>query len=178
MTDVPLSDRLKIADDLTLQEILRETEAYLSAQLTAAIAADQRAYTFAGTVTAASVLLVGAAYAVTTSGHPSGWLAILASGVAACLFVSAWLAVVSARSIGFEFAGNQPCQWIADIESKKSLLHALAEQCAHYDGMIEANRAAMEGNGRLFNWAVNIALASVGFGGLFFIWWMAKSFAM
>lgn len=177
MVDLPLSERLKNADDPTLSEVLREAEVHLSAQLVSAIAADQRAYTFAGTVIAASVLLIGAAYALTAAPEPNPWLACLTVLVAACLFVSAWLAVMSARSVEFAFAGNQPSQWIEDIESGKTLVHALAEQCAHYDEMVTANRTVMDGNGKLFNWAVNIALASVGVGGGCFLWWMATVLA-
>jgi hypothetical protein len=44
------------------------------------------------------------------------------------------MAVTSARSVDFEFSGNQPCSWIVDIEAGKALAFALAEQCAHYDG--------------------------------------------
>lgn len=175
MVDAPLSERLKSAEASTLSEILREAEVHLAAQLTSAIAADQRAYTFAGTVTAASVLLIGAAYALVTAPKPNIMLAYLTVGVAVCLFISAWLAVMSARSVEFAFAGNQPCQWIEDIESGKTLIHALAEQCAHYDEMVTANRTTMDGNGQLFNWAVNIALGGVGLGGIYFLWWMAKT---
>lgn len=47
-----------------------------------------------------------------------------------------------------------------------------AEQCAHYDGMATSNRKTMGRNSQLFNRAVNLALGSVGLGGLAFFWWM------
>jgi hypothetical protein len=50
---------------------------------------------------------------------------------------------------------------------------ALAEQSEHYDGMIATNRQTMESNSRMFNAAVNIALAALGCGGLVFFYWMA-----
>lgn len=171
MSNLPLAQRLQTADSDTLKELMRETEAYLDAQLSSAIAADQRAYTFAGTVTAASVLLVGAAYALATAPEPNKWLAYLSMAVASCLFIAAWMAVMSARSVDFEFCGNQPSSWIADIEAGTPLLHALAEQCAHYDEMATANRNTMNTNSWLFNWAVNVALGGVGVGGLAFMFW-------
>ncbi len=174
MSDKPLAERLQAADKDTLHEIMRETEAYLSAQLTAAIGADQRAYTFAGMITAATVLLVGAAYALRTGELQHLWLSNLALLVATALFVSAWMAVISARSVDFEFPGNQACNWIDEIEEGKSLLHSLAEQCAHYDGMATTNTGTMTRNSSIFNWAVNIALGSVGLGGLAFVWWAFK----
>lgn len=174
MSDKPLAERLHVADADTLHEIMRETEAYLSAQLTAAIAADQRAYTFAGMITAATVLLVGASYVLLTGPTPTAWLPYLSLTVAAALFVAAWMAVISARSTDFEFPGNQACNWIDEIEGGTTLLHSLAEQCAHYDGMASANTRTMKRNSNLFNWAVNIALGSVGLGGIAFVWWIAK----
>lgn len=175
MSELPLAERLKAANPDMLQELTREAEVYLAAQLTAALAADQRAYTFAGTITAASVLLVGAAYALATAPNTNHWLIWVSVGVAAGLFVAAWIAVTSARSVDFEFSGNQPSSWLADIEAGKSLAHALAEQCAHYDVMAGANRKTMEHNGWMFNWAVNLALTSVGIGGLSFLGWLANA---
>ena len=175
MPDLSLADRLKSADTATLQEILREAEVHLSAQLSAAVAADQRAYTFAGTVTAASVLLVSAAYVLMTgdvSNKILGWSSV---GVAVSLFAASWMAVISARSVDFEFAGNQPGNWADDIDGGKPFNQALAEQCAHYDLMIISNRRTMEGNSRLFNRAVNAALTAVGVGGLVLVAWIGTS---
>lgn len=174
MIEIPLAERLQVADSETLQEILRESEVYLSAQLSAAIAADERAYTFAGTITAASVLLIGGSYALATASKPSMLLVYISIAVAAALFVAAWMAVMSARSVDFEFAGNQASKWVEDIESQKPFLHSLAEQCEHYDGMATSNRKTMADNSRLFNRAVNVALGGVGCGGLGFMWWLAS----
>lgn len=90
-----------------LQEVLREAESYLEAQLTSAIAADHRAYTFAGAVSAASVILVGTAYSLVTSQPPNSLLAFTAWAVAVSLFVAAWMAIISARSVSFR---REPAQ--------------------------------------------------------------------
>lgn len=174
MAETPLSKRLQSADEAMLREILREAEVYLDAQLTAAIAADQRAYAFSGMIAAASVLLVGASYALIEAATPSPLLAWCSALIAVALFVAAWMAVISARSTDFEFAGNQPCQWANDIEAGQTLHESLAEQCEHYDSMATTNRNIMDANSKLFNAAVNIALGAVGVGGLGFIAWMAE----
>ncbi|RUW87810.1 hypothetical protein [Mesorhizobium sp. M7A.F.Ca.US.010.02.1.1] len=157
-----------------LQEILREAEAYLDAQLTSAIAADERAYSFAGTVGAVSVLLIGASYSLATSAAPSSLLSLTSLFAAAALFVAAWMAVMSASSINFEFSGNQPGHWGADVERGIEMRDALAEQCDHYESMITANSTAMGKNASVFNSAVNIALATLGVGGLLFGYWLAR----
>ncbi|RWE84211.1 MAG: hypothetical protein EOS63_03565 [Mesorhizobium sp.] len=170
----PLSNQLRLADTSMLQEILREAEAYLGAQLTSAIAADQRAYTFSGTVGAVSILLVGASYTLATLAVPNSLLSLTSLLAAGALFVAAWMAVMSASSIDFEFSGNQPGHWGDDIERGIEMRDALAEQCDHYESMITANTAAMAKNASLFNSAVNIALAAIGIGGLLFSYWLAR----
>ncbi|MGX9117068.1 hypothetical protein ACWTU6_10265 [Mesorhizobium sp. BHbsci] len=174
MNSPPLFECIKSANIEMLQEVLREAESYLDAQLTSAIAADQRAYTFAGAVSAASVILVGAAYSLVTSHPPDTLLAFTAWAVAVSLFVAAWMAVISARSVSFEFVGNQPSKWAADVENGKSFAHAIAEQCAHYDGMIAQNNFVMDRNSKIFNGAVNLALVGIGAGGIAFLLWLGS----
>ncbi|KQW27656.1 hypothetical protein ASE36_18920 [Rhizobium sp. Root274] len=65
-----LAETLKGADREVLQEILREAESRLSAQLTAAIAADTRAMTFLGFISAVAVATIGAALAIHQSAAP------------------------------------------------------------------------------------------------------------
>ncbi len=172
MAQKPLSRSLKNLAIPMLTEIRREAELYLSAQLTAAIAADQRAYAFAGTVTAGAVVLVGASYATATSTPPSVFLSVTATLVAGALFVSALVAVLSARSIDFEFCGNQPKNWSEDAEKKISFKVAIAEQCEHYDEMIACNSIVMQKNSQFFNRAVYIALVGLGMGGVAFLFWL------
>ncbi|WP_287202136.1 hypothetical protein, partial [Mesorhizobium sp.] len=101
-------------------------------------------------------------------------LAFSAWFVAVSLFVAAWMAVMSARSVSFEFVGNQPSNWATDIENGKSFAHAIAEQCAHYDGMIAQNTLLMDRNSKVFNGAVNLALVGIGAGGIAFLLWIGS----
>jgi hypothetical protein len=102
------------------------------------------------------------------------FLSVTAIMVAGTLFVSALVAVFSARSIDFEFCGNQPKNWRDDAERKISLKMAIAEQCEHYDEMIACNTMAMQKNSRLFNRAVYIALLGLGAGGFAFLCWLVR----
>jgi len=134
---------LKTASEAVLAEILREAESRLEAQLTAAIAADQRAMTFLGFLLALVTFLVGAAIAAATASTPSPFVAYLSTAGAVGLMVAAFFAFVATRPIDFEFVGNDPESWLGDV-TQGSLLHdALAEQCAHYDDMLKSNRRAM-----------------------------------
>ncbi|AZO04338.1 hypothetical protein [Mesorhizobium sp. M2A.F.Ca.ET.043.02.1.1] len=173
MTNAASSNPLSAADSVTLTEILRQAELHLQAQLSAAIAADQRAYTFAGLNVATSVLLMGGSYSLATQQHdPNLFIGAVAFFVAVGLFVAAWVAVMSARSVDFEFAGSQPGVWSQDLADRKPLQVSLAEQCQNYDDAIAANRATMANNSWMFNAAVNVALGSVGLGAISYLYWV------
>jgi hypothetical protein len=176
MPDTPLLNQLKSAESDTLKEILRQAELHLDAQLTAAIAADQRAYTFAGLSSAAAVILVGGSYGVIIEKEPDTFIAYTAFFVAVALFVASWVAVMSARSVDFEFTGSRPGKWGPDIEERKSFESSLAEQCENYDTQINANRKTMANNSLMFNRAANIALGGVGIGAIAYLYWVGFLF--
>ena len=173
MSERSLADRLSGADVETLREMMREAEAYLNAQLTAAIGADQRAYTFAGFGSAAAVVLVGAAYGIASARSPDIPMAILATVVAGFLIAGAMLAIHSARSVDFEYSGNQPGHWVEDVEERKSLQRSLAEQCEHYDLMIGKNTKTISDNSRVFQRSTYIAQIGLGVGAAGFVLWLA-----
>jgi hypothetical protein len=162
MTTDEIATTLKQADEAVLEEILREAEARLSAQLIAAIAADQRAMTFLGFLGAITVFLLGAAIAALTAQSPSTSIAAVAAlGAvgfvgASCLAYQAW------KPIDFEFVGNDPSSWLGDIAGGVKLAAAKAEQCAFYDAMLKDNRKAMERSGRWLTRSVWTAAATVG----------------
>ncbi|MBZ9678235.1 hypothetical protein [Mesorhizobium sp. ES1-1] len=172
MDELPLSQKLQTANENNLKEILRQAEAYLDAQLSSAIAADQRAYTFAGLASAAAVVLIGGAYSLATMKPPTASMALVASAVAAVLIGAAWWAVDSARSVDFGFPGSQPENWVEDVSGKKRWETSLAEQCHHYDDLIVKNRATMELNSLLFNRATEAALKGLFLGGVAFVGWL------
>ena len=74
-----LAADLRNADEKMLQEIIREAELFLGSQLTAGVAADQRAVTFASVLSAAAAVLIGGYVAAATSGNPMpglGWVVL------------------------------------------------------------------------------------------------------
>lgn len=129
-------------------------------------AADQRAYTFAGMMLAISAALVGASY---TLAQANPWVSVLAIFLAFTLATSVGFAFYSARAVDFEFAGNQPGHWAEDVAAGVSLPHALAEQCAHYDEMIQSNTRTLRDNARWFSWAVRLSYGAGIAGGLTFL---------
>ncbi|MES0100903.1 hypothetical protein [Mesorhizobium sp. M0019] len=175
MNNNPLSQKLQTAQEDSLKEILRQAEAHLDAQMLSAIAADQRAYTFAGLASAAAVVLISGAYGLASAEPPNAPLAIVASTVAAVLIGASWSAVHSGRSVDFGFSGSQPGNWEDDISIKKPWEASLAEQCEHYDELIVQNRTVMAANSQLFNNATDAALKGLFLGGVAFVGWLLNS---
>src|SRR5690606_28598473 len=133
MANKDIGSTLAKADEAMVDEILREAEARLSAQLEVAIAADQRAMTFLGFLLTLIVFLLGAALAAFTAQVPSFSIAVSAIISAAGFLVAAYFAYEASKPIEFEFVGNDPSGWVSDVEDGTTLLTAKAEQCAHYD---------------------------------------------
>jgi hypothetical protein len=159
-----LTETLKGAHPDLLQEILREAESRLNAQLTTAIAADMRAMTFLGFVSAVAVATVGAGLAA-YSNTPN--LGVLSLFTGFGFVLAAFFAFEAARPIEFEMIGNDPGSWKRDILSGVKLHDALAEQISFYDDMLKKNRAAMEESGRQLQKAANIAMLTVAISGIF-----------
>ncbi|MDK4730349.1 hypothetical protein [Rhizobium phaseoli] len=148
-----LKDVLKTASPEVLNEILREAESRLAAQLTTAIAADARAMTFLGFVATLAVASLGASLAVVAS---NGWLACIGIVVGGAFTAAGMFAFEAAKPIDFQAPGNDPSLWEADILASISAHNAIAEQTAHYDEMLKENRAAMEASARSLTVAAEI----------------------
>src|SRR5690349_14437029 len=95
----------------TVKEIIREAEAYMSAQLTAGIAIDQKATTLAGSLATIVVAVIGIAIVALSADKPSYILAWASVSCSIVFFVSLILAVTTARPINFEYVGNTPSAW-------------------------------------------------------------------
>jgi hypothetical protein len=148
-----LADELAKADEKTLREILRQAESYLSAQLTAGIAADQRAIAFSGVVAAAAAIIAGGGIALLQSDH-SILLAWLGLSVSGGLLTAMFFAMRTAMPAGFWYVGNNPSEWVQDIQGGKTWEMSCAEQAAHYAEMIAENNAMMSRNGTRMRVAV------------------------
>lgn len=161
-----LAETLKDADPDLLDEILREAESRLGAQLTTAIAADTRAMTFLGFISAVAVATIGAGLA-TYSDKPN--LGTLAMFVGIGFIVSAFFAFEAARPIDFDLIGNDPASWKKDIRDCVSLHDAKAEQVAFYDEMLKSNRKAMEESAHNLKRAADVTIGTIAIGGIFAI---------
>jgi hypothetical protein len=138
-----LVDVLKRADRETLDEILREAESRLAAQLTSALAADGRAMNFLGFVAAIAVATIGASLAIIGSNVS---LALIGLFVGLGMTVAAFSAFNAAKPIDFQMVGNYPSEWCDDVLAGATLKDSLAAQAAFYDEMLKANALAMATN--------------------------------
>lgn len=153
------------ATEEMLAEIIREAESLLDEQLSAAIAADQRALTFAGLLVAAIGALIGA---IASLGGKASWPM---TAIATSLAVAATFALWSARPTSWRWRGNDPHRWLPDIARKRNMHDCMAEMAAHYDSAAAANnlameRAAMAMRASLLLTAVTLAAA------LGWTWWL------
>jgi len=145
-----------------LDEIIRQAEARLQAQLTAAIAADQRAMTFAGLMLAAAAAFIGASFGAAQNEALA--LPVYITGVG--LIVSAVFAVIGARPVDWDFVGNTPRSWISSVASGQSLHDGLADMANFYAEMIEENETAITGAAFWIRLSMWCALASLVIGAL------------
>lgn len=153
------------ADENVLDEIIRQAEARLNAQLTAAVGADQRAMTFAGLLFAGAAALAAIAAQNITSDQ-SGILIFVCLG----LSISGALAAVSAAPSAWEYVGNVPSAWVGDIQSLKPLRESKSEMANYYDDMLATNETAIAKAGRLMRSSMGGAFLSVICGVVLVAW--------
>jgi len=139
-----LSEVLATAHESLTEEIIRQAECYLDCQMITAIAADQRATSFAAVMAGAIALLSGGAGAVLSATDES---ALMFLGFVPCviLFAFAMLrAFAAAEPCDFEYRGNDPKGWVNDIKLGKTRALSLAEQAAHFSVSIAKNSKVMD----------------------------------
>jgi hypothetical protein len=161
-----LSETLAKADPEMLKEILREAESYLGAQLTSALAANQRAMTFTTVISAAAAVIGGAAGSLLLSGTGRGALGMVCAAVACGFLFAVWMAMGAAAPSAFGFVGNIPSQWVDDIEGSVPLQVSLAQQCAHYDDNITKNIERMEIGNKKLMLAIKVVFWTMVGGGI------------
>ncbi len=155
------ADGLTGADETTLNEIIREAESYLTAQLTAGIAADQRAISFSSVVSAGAVVVGGGGIALLQSANAEVSLTLGAFIVTVGLLIATFFANLSSMPAEFWYPGNDPKQWLDDVSTGKPLTRSLAEQAAHYSEMIGKNDRLMRRNSRQMRTAVWLCWGSL-----------------
>ncbi|NQY59921.1 hypothetical protein [Cognatishimia sp.] len=122
-------------------EAYRRSEARLSAQQQLAIAADQRAVTFAGIIFAAAMVLTG----IVANSDDAGSLIFTVILLLVSAFCSAW----SALPADFGVVGGRYDDMEEDIHSDSNSLKVLEEIGAHNDEHIRDNDIIMNGNGTM-----------------------------
>lgn len=165
MSDLP--KKLATADIDTLREIIREAESYMSAQLTVALASNQRAMALTSVIVAVAVVLAGAGVSLMISAGKDWPLGAVALLVAGGLLAAMRQTSKAFSPAPFEYIGNVPSQWVDDIEKKMPLEASLAEQAAHYDEQIFTNLATILQQGRYVRRALTICWWSLAAGGVF-----------
>jgi hypothetical protein len=143
-----------VASDL-VEEVISQAKDLLQAQLTVAIAADQRAMTFAG------LLLAGIAVLIGTADRTSGIsqvpeLVVLTIGFAIAAALACW----SARPVPWHLGGDYPSSWKGDVEAKLSLHQTRAESAANFESMLRENEASIQSAALYMRMSMLVALAS------------------
>jgi hypothetical protein len=152
-----------------LAEINREAEAYLAAQLTAGIAADQRAMSFIGLIAASATALGTGAGVLLLGREPSAieaFIGVVLLSMAAGLLWSMRLAASSAKPSRWEYAGNSPENWRADIAACTDFHCAYAQQTEHYIQSIPTNKEVLDQNAKLMACAIRFAWLTLTLGGV------------
>ena len=139
--------RGKSLDDLSmlpievLDEVVREAELRIAAQLETANASDQRAMAWCGFLITIATAGTGGAISLSLSGAHSA-LATLATIFSFVIGVAAFLAIDCVRPKYFGFPGNLPENWLpAEWEAGKplTLFQARIEQARCLNNLIDDN---------------------------------------
>lgn len=156
-------DQYVAADEAKLDEIIRQAESRLSAQLSLAIAADQRAMTFAGILATGCAALIGWAISQDLDGSRLPAVLMMIVGT----MVAAGCALWSASPIAWDIPGNTPEMWIDDIaEGKDDLKSAKAAMADYYADMIAWNSRQMATNANWLRGAMLIIFFTLLAGGI------------
>ena len=153
----------KGVDEHILNRIILESESFLAAQNAAALAADQRAMSFAGLMVQAALAVGAGATALFLQPNPDTALARSALATAVALTVSAGVAAYSAKPVRFHFVGGRPSAWVEDCASGRPLLDCLSDLPQILHDRIVDNDKVMRRNGTLLTWAMGIAIAAAAY---------------
>ena len=145
------------------RELARQGEVRLSAILSIATAADQRATTLAGVFGAGAVGMATAALAVLVSDHAVKSLVLGGALTALGFLVATMQAAASAGPVPFYLAGGDPAglrNWSWTGDDWRSEAQMLEASAMRYSDSIKANTALLESNAAKLRGAFRTALAS------------------
>jgi hypothetical protein len=158
--------RLVPNDPLILDEIIRQGEARLQAQLQSALASDARAGVMASIQGAAAAALFVAA-----TGKDFEPRLQLSAFVAAFVFTfGAFFAACALRPVAFGWVGSKPSDWLDDIGEGIGLLAAKAQTAVWIEKGLNHNGGAIRLNCRLTNAAIICLVAAPLSAGVLLLW--------
>lgn len=140
-------DQLRLLDDSILAEVIREGEARLLAQFTAASAADQRGAAWSGFVITLTLASVSATATLGLDGKNLA-LAVITGLLSGLLAIAALVAVRTIRPLPFHLPGNCPENWLPkEWESGRpyDMKQARIEQARCLNNQIDDNAVWAEG---------------------------------
>jgi hypothetical protein len=141
-------------DERLVDEVIRQAEARISAQLQLAIAADQRAMSLAASSSAVAAASFGVA--VSQFGAEEGlFVALTVVGVG--FGITTGLAAWSARPSDFAPPGFDPRSFLPDMDPGKTHIQIKREILARIQERIDRNRRGMAMNGLFLSLALWIA---------------------
>lgn len=146
-----------------VEEVIAQADARLQAQLTAALAADQRAMTFAGLLFAGIAALIGFAAAHSGALHNECGMVAVTLG----FVVAAALACWSARPVKWHLVGNYPSSWDEDVRLSKRLPQTRAETAANYEEALQENERALQSAATFMRLSMTVGLVSAVAGVIF-----------
>lgn len=149
------------ADPELLRYAVGAAEARVGAQLSAGLAADQRALVFAGFLVAGIVAAGGGIAALLSAAAPDIALLVVGGLVAIMLLAALALAIYSARPVGWWLVGHDPADWQEDIANGMPLEKTLPELAEVLDRRVKENRAELKRNSRCLLWAGWMAFAAL-----------------
>jgi hypothetical protein len=148
MADDKDYDGLRDLDLNVLDEVVREGDAKLDAQLQVATAADQRALTLAGFQITAATGAVAGGVALMTSKEPDKVLALIAFLFALALLTLGGIALWTVVPRKFKTPGNLPLNWRKDRwrwqDKGFDIKAARVEQAACLEEQIATNRRQLD----------------------------------
>lgn len=152
-----------------LRNLAAAADAQLQGQLTAAVAADQRAMVFAGFLAAAAAALGSAAATVLTGNTIDRFVGGLAIFAAGGMLAAMVIAMIAARPVVWFFPGSYPADWQIDFSTNKPEIERYQELLADYDSRIYKNGRRMLWNGRLISASAIVAVAILFISGLMLV---------
>ena len=162
------TDCYREADQSTLDEILRQAEFCLDAQLRAAIACDRRAFAVAAFSGTGAVLFIGGGMTLLLEALETfsplaarEWLGWICYGAAAILLCAVLLVARAERPIERRFAGTGLEDWIKYVDEKVPLNKFKAEIVRSYAEQISINRESIRRSSGLVMFATGLVVTTL-----------------